>query len=452
MLELQEVEEGAPPAGDGSDRTAAIAVMGWTAAFAMLLLVMAILHFIHPHVGRVDNSKFFPEVRADVRPEPADRFRYLVALAAVAVTATTVAAAARAERLRLFAVGPFRIWARLGEIVIVAIGALALLSRRRETAYFTRPMITVAAVVFLVLEVCVPRLPRPSRRLSSFVALSASAVVAVALLLGQVLTDGSVSSAPRGVPLHLPFSMGEFTAVAHGHTPLVDFVPQYVRLISIVLAPVIGSSVLTFSVWMTLLTGVVLLCAWIVLRACARNTTAAAVLFCPFAAGTFLHIDRIAPELAGVALYYADMPLRYVGPFLTAALCLPYIRSPSSLRLLLPAIVAGLCVLNNTDFGAAAFVATGCCLAVAHGQVRRVGCALAGGLATAIVLFSVTTLARTGHLPHLSWIFTFPRLYAIDGYYALPLPGFGPFVAVLFKPRMVRRGPAAAIKTEMNRG
>src|SRR5207244_2274069 len=163
-----------------------------------------------------------------------------------------------------------------------------------------------AVVVFLVLEVCVPRLPRPSRRLSSLLALSASAVVAVALLLGQVLTDGSVSSAPRGVPQHLPFSMGEFTAVAHGRTPLVDFVPQ----------------------------------------------------------------------LPGVALYYADMPLRYVGPFLTAALCLPYIRSPSSLRLLLPATVAGLCVLNNTDFGAAAFVATGCCLAVAHGQVRRVGTAL----------------------------------------------------------------------------
>ena len=102
-------------------------------------------------------------------------------------------------------------------------------------------------------------------------------------------------------------------------------------------------------------------------------------------------------------------------------------RPPSARRDWLLFTLAGLAVLNNGDFGFAAF---GAALAAIlwserpdrRGVLRVVGLALAGA-ATAYALVAIVTLARAGELPQLARLVSYARVYVLGGFAQMPIPG-----------------------------
>jgi hypothetical protein len=132
------------------------------------------------------------------------------------------------------------------------------------------------------------------------------------------------------------------------------------------------------------------------------------------------------------------MPLRYVGPWLALAACIPYLRRPSRRNLVLAAAAAGLVAVNNLDWGIPALGAVGAGLwsgdrASATRPVRtagRIGAALVAGAVGALALLSLLTLVRAGELPDLGLALEFPLLFGESGFLLLPVPGTGPYLAL----------------------
>lgn len=444
-----------------AERTAApseVATAAWLAVLPSAAIGVAAIVVLGPPLGRLLFSghspyAFLPDVAQNVHPEPTKHARYLLALGVPVLLALTTAAIARRQPRE---VGPLvRSAVLVAQLMLGAalVACLVVQYRLRYGAaylepgmtggfrmrYFTPATLVAAGAIAGVALVGVRRAPasllavllRDSRARRIGCALAAGALTAI-WLLSAVHTDRSVDAVPWGYRYHLGFTLDETFAVVNGGTPLVDFSAQYASLwpfASALALTLLGRTVLVFTATMCALSGVALLAVYGVLRRVARSPVAALALYGPFLATSlfFLEGSRSAPSNVGG--YYAAFPLRYAGPLLLAWLTARHAdRRGGALGGWLLFTAAGVVLLNNADYGAAALAASVAALLFADADLRRrsllrLAGALAAGLATALALVSLLTLARSGSLPRLWRLVDYAGTYGLGNLANMPING-----------------------------
>jgi hypothetical protein len=266
------------------------------------------------------------------------------------------------------------------------------------------------------------------------VALGIAALVTAVFLLPAVITDATVGQSGTlthsGVALHSE----DYMAVVNGRTPLVNYIGEYANLLPLAIAPVLsalGSSITAFTILMCILSTIALLAIFGVFSEVTRRPWAALALYVPFLALSLFPWDDHGAVREFDGNYYAVLPDRLFGPFLLAWLCALSIRGRR-----IPAWalfgVAGLTVINNSEFGVGALVATA--LALFLGSNRSIplsrrladmGRGAAIGLAGAVAIVCAITLIRTGDLPNPTLLNYFSRLVLRESFGLLPMPSLG---------------------------
>ncbi|MFL5817124.1 MAG: hypothetical protein ACJ76L_05930 [Conexibacter sp.] len=270
---------------------------------------------------------------------------------------------------------------------------------------------------------------RRRRLLAGGVALGATAI----WMLHAVHTDSEIANALQSLWYHLQFPLDETFAVLNGRTPLVDFSAQYGSLWPFVTAVpmlVFGKTVLVFTVVLCLITTAALLAIYGVFRRVTDSATAALVLYLPFLATSMFRLDGPLQDRLSPGSYYAAFPLRYAAPFFLAWLTARHIDRgrDRAVGAWLMFVVAGLAVLNNSDFGVPALAATLAALLwsaprLTWASIGRFAAIVAAGVATAVALVATLTLVRAGALPQFGRLVDYARLYTVGGLALMPIPG-----------------------------
>lgn len=259
----------------------------------------------------------------------------------------------------------------------------------------------------------------------------------VSHLLGCVFTDENIGRASGTISYHLPFVMGEFAAVLNGRFPLVDFYPQYENLLGHLLHPyfaVAGLTVTTFTVGMSLLSLVGFLLIFRVLWRVTDSPWLALVLYVPWVAISLAEAETPGINPSNAFNYYAVGPVRYWGVFLLAYLSMSYLMAPRVGRLAQVSFFAGLVGLNNLDFGATSAVGLLTCAVLfppssgSAGRIWRILHALAiffGGVASALVAFSLVARVAYGVWPSVSALTQYQRTFAYLGFNMVAMPTDG---------------------------
>ena len=225
------------------------------------------------------------------------------------------------------------------------------------------------------------------------------------------------------------FTLDETYAVLNGRTPLVDFTAQYGSLWPFLTASVLavfGTTFLAFSLAMCAITAVALLAVYALLRRIVRNGVTALLLYLPFLATSFFLVGGTLTSRYTFGDYFGVFPLRYAGPFLLAWLLVRQLDGAGPRRPWVLFGVAGLCVLNNAEFGLAALAATLAALVwtaadLSPRSLARLAGQLGLGLLAAYALVALLTLIRAGELPQLGRLLDYGRLYSIGGFGLLHL-------------------------------
>jgi hypothetical protein len=381
-----------------------------------------------------------------IRPEPAEQLRFLVSLAAPVLV-----------------IGPaYLIWKqtagrrrrrRFDRIVIavqavgVALLSLCWIQQRQYRRWFSgwNLLFAVGTACLLLLaawfaKVLRDREARPSGRVVRGLALAAAVAGTGLWLLPSVFSDSNLADGHFGVSYHLQFTLDEFLAPLNGRTPVVDFIPQYSRLLSFAVEPVMrvfGPTVETFTWTMWVLSMAAFVAVYLMFRVVTRSPLSALVLYIPFLSVSMVSMLRAGDQRLFLANLYGVVPLRVVGPFVLAWLCALQLRRPR--RGGAPALffLAGLAVYNNPDFGLAAFLGVfvalwcGCNKSVPTFQLARkylVQALLSAVVATALVC--ALTLVRASSLPRWEYLSHFQRAFAVEGTGMYPMPLFGLHVII----------------------
>ena len=267
-------------------------------------------------------------------------------------------------------------------------------------------------------------------------------VVALLLTVIQLLPSLQFDGQPQiymYTSYHLGYQFGEFAAVLHGQTPLVDYYPQYQLLLGYILAPIfycIGLNVFTFSLVMVGLSLGCLLLMFDVFRRTTGSSWYALALYLPFLGLAFMQLDTDARpwhQHINPFTYFAIGPIRYVGPCLAVWRIALYLQKPTSRRFFMTSLSAGFVALNNLDFGLAALAGVFLAILFTDGpgilppwrRIRQLFLRFLPGLLIPLVLFTAIGLARTGELPRLDKALLFQRTFVVSGFNMLPMPRFG---------------------------
>ncbi|MGB2711997.1 MAG: hypothetical protein WBC33_10820, partial [Conexibacter sp.] len=261
----------------------------------------------------------------------------------------------------------------------------------------------------------------------------------------------NIALAPPGVSQHVQLTFDEAMAVLNGRSPLVNYTTTYGALIPYLIAiplKALGASLAAFMTLMTVLNALALLAVYAVLRRLTRNAPAALALYVPFVATSVFWVRGTFVSRYDFGNYFGVFPLRYAGPLLLLWATLRHLdgdrpRRPETLYAL-----SGLVMLNNTDFGVAAFCATVGALLVARPppdrrELLRRCRPIATGLAIAFGLVSILTLVRAGSLPHLDVLVKYARIFGVAGWGNLHTPLFG-FHLVIYATFVAGLATAAA--------
>jgi len=420
--------------------------LAWLAVLPCAALLAVAIVLLGPPLGHAlfepaGVDRFWPET--EVRPEPVEHARFVLALLAAPLGAAGVLVLARRPPpMRPDFVGAL---VRLAQACTALFVVLMLLAQRgvllRAYVYPVQPrdvfsLTTLAAAAAFALAASYG-LRRPlatrlrglvretsGRRVACLVA--AIALVAV-WLTAAFNTEHSIGRAESN---HLiPWDMSETFAVLDGRTPLVDFHSQYAQLLPYIGAGalrIFGSSVGSWTGAMIVLSGLALLAVFAVLRRVVRGSLTALALFVPFLAGSAYLIDgRLSPfEI------FALWPMRYAGPYLLAWLTARHLdgATPRARWLLLS--VGGLVAINNLEFGLPACAGTLAAIVyVAPPRSRRAALRLLGdaaaGLLGAVAVVTAIALLHGGALPHFKLLLEFPRIYGIGGWVLEPMTAAG---------------------------
>jgi len=422
---------------------------GAVAAAVILVLGPPIGHLVVPEHSPYP---FVGGILTGLHPEPVEQGRYLVAICMPILASLALARAPpRFTELADRTAVPVVVGTQVALVGVVIASIVAQyrfrfglnytlgLSPTFEKHYFS-PATLAAGSAFAAAVAVGVRSDRIRRHAVALlresrtrrIAMAGLAALATAVwMLHAVHSDTEIGNALWDVRYHLDFAMDETFAVVNGRTPLVDFTAQYGSLWPFVIAlPVIvfGKTLLAFSIAACTISALALLAVYGVLRRAMRSSTAALLLYLPFLATSLFMLSGTLPNRSSGGSYYASFPLRYALPLFVAWLAARRIEQPASTRRdWLLFTLAGLAVLNNGDFGFAAFGASIAAILwssrpTGRSALRLAGCALAG-LVTAFVLVACVTVARAGALPHLERLVSYARLYVRGGFAQMPLPG-----------------------------
>jgi hypothetical protein len=422
-------------AGAGAGRAA------WLVLLPCAAVAVAAILLLGPPLGRSifparSPFTFWPE--AALTPKPTEEARYLLALGAPLLLAlATVAALPRLPAIpsRAAAAGVAVVQALGVAFVVVCVAGQH--TPRWTVAYFDTRTLCVAAAIALLVVATVRAAPLRRRAAAALRERTSVRVAAVALagamtaiwLLPAINTDRSIAWAHFTAQYHVAFSLDETFAVLNGLTPLVSFSAQYGSLWPFAVAlPMLafGKTLLVFSIAMTSITGLAMLAVFGVLRRAARSALAGLLLFLPFLASGFFRVDGTLAIRHEFGTYFPMFPLRYGGPYLLAWFVARRLDGRERAPPWPLFLVAGLVVLNNTDFGVSAFGATIAALLwtgwARRRSIARLVANVALGLAAAYALVSVLTLVRAGALPDPARVVEFARIYGVGGFNAIRLP------------------------------
>ena len=437
------------PARRGARMAVEPDALAWLLAVPVALLAIALVALLGPPLGRLLHAggnpyDFWRELRWAVVAEPTEQGRFLLALGAPLLLAGALTAAVRRgvalpPRLAAAAVPLAQAAALAGIAVCVVVQQRLVyevpiyqLGVSHRWRYFTPATLIVAAALTAVAYVV---LARPALRARAaallretdrrrLVALLLAVALTALWLLHAVNTDSSIMGTSSHEWNPAQFTLDETYAVLNGRTPLVDFTAQYGSLWPYPTAAALalfGKTFLAFSLAMCAITAVALLAVYALLRRVTGSGVSALLLYLPFLATSLFMVGGTMTSRYTFGDYFGVFPLRYAGPFLLAWLLVRQLdgarpRAPWALGL-----VAGLCVLNNVEFGLAALAATvGALLWTTDDRsaraLARLAAQLALGLLAAYALVAALALARTGELPQLGRLLDYGRLYSVGGF------------------------------------
>jgi len=393
---------------------------------------------------------------------------FLVSLAGPILLSLAIVAATR--RGLLVSPRVARTLVVLAQAFLVAAIAVCFQGQRRPQfgfVYFSNRTLLVSAGIALAL-LAAGTSERLRRALGAQVAEShqrrlaigaAAAAITMVWMLPALETDHSIEWADSVLRYHTAFYLDEAFSVLNGLTPLVTFTPQYGALWPYVISvPMLafGKSLLTFTAAMSVATSIALLAVFGVLRRVTRNSPAALLLFVPFLATTLFPIGEGPEHVVTLGAWFAFYPLRYAGPLLLAWMTARHLSGPATRRPWPLFAVAGIVVMNNVDAGVAALGASiAALLWAAWPRTRPQALALAanaiGGLALAVAIVASVTLLRSGSLPHFSQLTEFARIFALNGYNAVPKPGIRGLILIIYGTFAGAIGTATVLALRRNR-
>lgn len=418
----------------------------------------------HPHAAPEDSAQFFTSVVPFLKPEPREQLEFVLAVLFVGTVLFATSVAGWHFR-PLVDPGPSRlgrIWRAavqttlLGSVLWFLNGYVS--AKKHIWSPLVDPVLRVddfwqiglaAALIGALLgSGLIGRLgrfacqPRPwALRISGVGTawLLAAGLAVVTLLPGLYVERGTEAGPP--LTYLMRYQMGEFAAIYNGHTPDVDFSPQYQRLMAFLLSPIFRWYSLTpahFTVVMVVLNFLELMAGYGLLVCAARSSWAALAAFVfMIAAGGAISIMRehLGMNQAYTPFnYFAVHPMRSFGPWMTGVAIAWHLRNPSrKIPLTAAGFLALLTAVNNLDFGVPAFVAAGT-VVVFSGELTLQGLrsAVSGrlswfliGVGLGILLWLGLVFGRTGELPHLREMIEFQWIFAHNGFFMLPAPKFG---------------------------
>jgi hypothetical protein len=470
------VERTANPAAPPSLRerlAAAPEEVAWIATIAGAILLAAVIAWVCPLIKGLypsPDNNLFSDGRALVRPEPLEDVRSIVALATPFILAGAV--------ILLGADRPSRRSTELPILVAqVAFGGLliwALLGQRRQSGflgdYFEQlllsvPVLVAGLLIGLLTTLVAVRWRSLADRVAAlqgagqwWIVLGLAAAATAVFVLPAVVTDGTVGNSGPLASGHIPTQGEDYFAVLNGRTPLVNYISQYVNLLSIAVEPILRTfdgSITSFSITMCVLSGLGMLAIFGMFGEVTRKPWAALVLYVPWVALSLFPWQDTGAIREFNGNYYGVLPGRYFGPFILAWLIARSTRAAIPKWALFG--FAGLVALNNWEFGSAALLAAIVAQLVALDRSKPVWPALRSlavqalaGVAGALALVCAITLIRAGELPDPSLLTYYSRVFLREAYGLLPMPARGlhwavyaTYVAALLLAaiRFVRRDP-----------
>jgi len=421
-------------------------------------VLLALVLLVGPPLGHAlfpppADAGFWPFYVADeaIRPEPVEHARYLLALLGPLIVAGGAAALAGrqlGDRLNRVLGAGGRVLLAAFVLVCVAYQETHVYSAAvteepaaAKHVYFTPATLAMAVALGLLAAWTLTRRELSARAARLLRETPRTRAIAIAIAAAYVLlwlssafnTDATLTTVNVNISENVPFWTDEAFSILDGHAPLVDFHAQYGHLWAYVAAGALwlfGATFATYALTMLAGTAAALAAVFATLRRVAGGAPAALALFLPFVATSFFMERGPLADRYGPAGLFSLFPMRYAGPFLLLWLVARRTARTTSAPPIPLFAVAGLVAINNVEFGVPALGATFAALLAdrrrwsRRGLARLVGAALAG-LACAVVIVALLTLAVAGSLPHLGMLETFPRIYAIDGFGLLPMPPLG---------------------------
>lgn len=266
--------------------------------------------------------------------------------------------------------------------------------------------------------------------------------------VGSVLISGTVLAyaipalvqVPSGLrdPYHYAYTSDEIVAVAAGHFPLADYIPQYTNLLGFPVAPVLhlapARSELIVIGWLLFLQVVALGIAVSLPVLLAGRRFLAPALLVACAPPLLTLGGSLSPST-----YFAVLPIRVVLPAATALVTYLALRNRPEATYRRPArflgigTIAGVAALNNPDYGLPVVVVVLVVAILTGNRLRSRATAtvlVAAGSTLPFLAYGLVGAAAGKPVVWSNWL-AFQRVFGIDGFRSVAMAPFGPHVGVV---------------------
>ena len=427
---------------------------GWLFVFPLAALLYAALAWMLPLLVReavpgYGADLFLADAAQALLPEPREQAGYLLAITLVPFAFMGLALLLKRKLSwcsETFSPKVIAVWAVISQALVLFCAGLMWAAHMAERKPCFSPLQLIAAgvlaciAVYLVSSRGAERSLRATDEAGERMPFMLYAVAAEALcfwlLLPSIFTDANISEALVNVRAHIPFIVDEFSAVLNGRVMLVDYFPQYQKLLSYFMAPyfaVFGVGTLSFTIGMGVLSMLGLMSVYFTFQLAVRRKLLAFLIFVGFLGSCAVASNRRLAELFYMFNYYPMSPVRYLAPWVGGLLLAVYLRFPSAGKLWLLAGFCGLSALNNPDFGipvlvgsfAALCLGRGGVLFASFGKIKEAFAAFAVSVVSVLLFFSLGMRVLGGNWPRFAEMFMYQKIFAATGFMQLPMPEAG---------------------------
>lgn len=235
---------------------------------------------------------------------------------------------------------------------------------------------------------------------------------------------------------HFPFTSEEISAVATGHFPFSNFIPQYNAFLGYPLAPFLHIwhsnpplVILAYLIFLQFLC-IAILISLPALVSGWRNLPLAGMI------GVFPPILLLNDSYRPVT-YFADIPMRTTMPAIILLATFLWLRKLNNLGrnriYLLVGIGAinGIAIMNNLDFGFPTLIAVSITIILTQETIQNkvyTFMLICFGVCLAFALFAGIALL-SGNRIQGKYFLVFQKLFGVSNFLAMPIPAFGIHVA-----------------------